>query len=116
MKALFKYAFAFCIILTLSCSSDDENNSIELFWVDSARVNCTGAFEQLCYLIQNNEIVIDDDWNFLYDSIDGFDSQYEEGFIYRIKVRREFISNPPADASSYIYSLIEIISKEKGPD
>jgi len=110
---LIPYVFVFCMASTLSCSSDDDNNAImQQLWINSARVSCTGVFEQQCYRVQTNEVINEADWELFYDSITGFDSQYEEGFIYRIVVRRESVSNPPADASSYTYTLIEILSKD----
>lgn len=46
---------------------------------------------------------------FLYSSIIGF--TYDEGFEYKILVSEKEIANPPADASSIEYTLLNIISK-----
>lgn len=43
--------------------------------------------------------------------IDGFG--YEEGYIYKVRVRVMDIAAPPADGYTEKYELIEIISKEK---
>jgi len=106
----FKHLIIFCI--ALSCTTDNDNTIEQQFWINSTKVTCTGAFEQQCYNVQNNETIIESDWNLFYDPINGFDSIYEEGFIYRIKVEREDVPNPPADASSYKYTFIELISKD----
>jgi len=42
--------------------------------------------------------------------IEGF--EYEEGFEYTLRVRIEPIKNPPMDASSEKYILLEVLSKE----
>jgi hypothetical protein len=42
--------------------------------------------------------------------IDGI--PYEEGYTYRIKVKKTNLGNPPADAFTFTYTLIQIISKE----
>ncbi len=47
----------------------------------------------------------------LSENIEGF--RYEEGVRQRIVVARYTISNPPADASSYEYRLLQVISRER---
>lgn len=42
--------------------------------------------------------------------IDGF--SYEEGYTYRLKVKKTHLGNPPADGFTFTYTLIQIISKE----
>ncbi len=44
-------------------------------------------------------------------SITGF--RYEEGYEYSLKVDKIYLGNPPQDASSIRYELIEILSKIK---
>jgi hypothetical protein len=39
--------------------------------------------------------------------------EYEEGFIYTLKVRIIAVANPPADASDRRYTLLKVLSKEK---
>ncbi len=44
--------------------------------------------------------------------IEGFDG-YEWGTVYKLKVKKESIKSPPADAPSKKYKLLKIISAEK---
>ena len=43
------------------------------------------------------------------NGIEGFN--FEAGYEYRLKVKKTHLSNPPADGSSIIYTLLEILSK-----
>ncbi|MEN9658609.1 MAG: hypothetical protein RL571_2074 [Pseudomonadota bacterium] len=47
------------------------------------------------------------EWTLFYNHIEGFD--YVAGKSYKIKVRREKGSNPPADASAFKYVLLEVL-------
>jgi len=52
------------------------------------------------------------DWFTLYNQgIAGF--EYEEGFSYRLFVRRSSVPDPPADGSSIEYVLIRIVEKKQ---
>ncbi|WP_242206674.1 DUF4377 domain-containing protein [Aestuariivivens insulae] len=84
MKVI-KFFSLFIISLIASCYSDD-SVVIGLLWVDSHRVDCTGEAIQTCYRIQENNIIEENDWSLFYDAIEGFDEQYEEGYIYKISV------------------------------
>ncbi|AMC34188.1 META and DUF4377 domain-containing protein [Janthinobacterium sp. B9-8] len=46
-------------------------------------------------------------WTLFYSQIEGFD--YVAGKSYKIKVRREKVANPPADASAFKYVLLEVL-------
>ena len=48
-------------------------------------------------------------WENFSDTIEGF--EFEQGFYYELRVRRVSIADPPADASSFRWILLEIISK-----
>lgn len=51
------------------------------------------------------------DWNPKYFcEIDGF--EYVRGFEYRLKVEKTHLVNPPQDASSVRYKLLEVLSEE----
>ena len=69
---------------------------------------CEGITAQTCMLIKENKT---DDWTYFYDAIEGF--TYEKGYEYVLKVNISKIKNPPTDASSLVYKLVEIISKNK---
>lgn len=64
-----------------------------------------------CYQVQKSDQIELEKWELFYDEIEGF--VYEPGHIYQVKV--EVIKKPepiPADASSFSYQLVEIMSKE----
>lgn len=104
----------FALVLSLSLfSCDKESTEVgQLFWINKERVACQGFIPQTCYLVQKDEI-LGTNWEFFYDPIEGFDDQYEEGFIYQIEVAVTDVENPPQDASSLAYKLIQVISKEQ---
>lgn len=53
-----------------------------------------------------------EDWFVLYNNdILGF--EYEEGYIYKILVKKTLIKNPPQDGSIHKYELLKIIYKNK---
>jgi heat shock protein HslJ len=58
-----------------------------------------------CMLVKENP---EDAYEMFYDRIAGF--EYEEGYTYELRVSVETIANPPADASSLRYTLIEQVS------
>ncbi len=93
------------LILTFFLTSCEEEKVI---YVADHLENCESVTPQTCMLIKENKT---DDWNYFYDAIEGF--TYEEGYEYILKVKILKIKNPPADASSLAYKLVEVISKEK---
>ncbi len=99
------------ILLTLSfgCDRDDADHT-EILTIGPYRTDCVGAHPQECYLEYNEEA---EAWHFFYDGIAGFD--YEEGYIYTLKVSVHELSDPPQDAGRYEYSLVEVLSKEPAP-
>ena len=50
-----------------------------------------------------------DNYQLFYDTIEGFDHQ--EGTSYVIDVSVTEVENPPADASSLQYTLVEIVEE-----
>lgn len=106
---------SFLTFFMFSCKSSQvtkEQETMEkLIWVNSARVSCTGVAPMTCFQIQEGEEIKENEWQFFYDEIRGFD--YRPGNIYRLKIKAEKRPEPiPADASSMIYSLVEVISEE----
>ncbi|MCX2680265.1 DUF4377 domain-containing protein [Galbibacter sp. EGI 63066] len=95
--------------ILLSCSNDDESGS----QVIDMRINHyqnTGIAvgPVLTLLVQKDDAVGTNKWNRFYTNIEGFD--YVPGKIYNLSVRVEQISNPPADGSSFKYTLLEVKS------
>lgn len=75
--------------------------------VNDKRVDCQGVGRMKCLQVKFNP---KDNWEYFYSAINGFD--YEEGYTYKIVVKRTRIENPPQDASTYQYDLIKIIEKK----
>ena len=99
--------------MAFSCDSDDTMTT-ETWWIGPARVPCIGEAEQECYQVQYGEEPTDE-WEFFYDGIAGFDEQYEAGYLYQIQLEKKVVSDPPADGSSYVYSLVKVITKKSAP-
>jgi len=104
--------FTFLSLLGLViCSDSKENLIVETWWINSSKVDCTGVAPMSCLQIQKGEIIDSEKWEFFYSSIEGF--EYQPGYIYQIKINIEDRPAPvPADASSKIFKLIEVMSKE----
>lgn len=84
--------------------------TIERFWVGPELVDCVGVGPQKCMLIRRSE---DGQIEFFYDSIDGF--THEAGITYVLDVEVTDRENPPADASSLQYRLVEIVESDATP-
>lgn len=77
--------------------------------IGAQTVDCsTGAGRMKCMQVKENA---SENWTNFYSKIEGF--TYEPGYEYVLKVKTEKIANPPADASSIKYTLIEQVSKTK---
>lgn len=83
-----------------------ENVTEKIWYVGPEMVSCTGVSQQMCLQVRENP---QENYTLFYDTIEGF--CYSPGFEYVIKVREEPVLNPPADASSMSWTLVEIISK-----
>ncbi|MHA7128359.1 DUF4377 domain-containing protein [Algoriphagus namhaensis] len=113
MKNLIYSIFIVGFMLT-SCKAQMNEDTIETWWINSSKADCVGVGPMSCLQVQANENLDPDMWTFFYDQIKGFD--YEPGNIYQVKVKITEREEPvPADASSKIYELIEVISKEADP-
>lgn len=65
--------------------------------------------------IKTEHMVITDEANQIdylpLGSIEKF--EYEKGYEYKLLVKKTILKDPPADASNLVYTLIEVLSKEK---
>lgn len=99
--------FIICLIfIVVSCSAD----STETMFVSGRLADCQGVAPQKCLQIKFDQ---NDDWTYFYNNIDGF--AHKEGTDFKLKVKREDIKNPPADAASFKYILIEILEEQPTP-
>lgn len=91
---------------TLAPEAQVQSADIQILLVGPKRVDCTGAAPMKCLQVKTPDRK---DWEFFYSGIEGFN--YEEGYTYRIRVKIEDVKNPPADASSKKYILLDILEK-----
>lgn len=103
MKYLFLSLTAFTILTSCSEMAQEEKT----LWISSQKVDCVGVAPMKCMQVKEAE---DAEWTLFYDQIVGFD--YEEGFNYKVRVNVTERENPPADASSLVYTLVEVVSKD----
>lgn len=77
------------------------------FLVDSQLYDCMGVAPMKCMKVKE---LPSGEWSLFYQNIEGFD--YKTGTEYTLKVKVTDIPNPPADASSVKYTLIEVLDKK----
>jgi len=94
-----------------TCNKEELNASETIMRVNYYRQSCQGEGVFNCYLTQEGDQVGTNKWNLFYNQIEGF--QYEEGFVYTLKVRIEKVENPLEDMSSRKYILVKLVSKKK---
>ena len=92
--------------LPLGCGLIEPDSEVLTLFVGPERVECMGLFPTTCLQVRFNP---EGNWEAFYDPIEGFD--FEPGFFYELRVRRVSIADPPADASSYRWILLELINK-----
>ena len=78
----------------------------QTLFVGPEQVDCTGVGPQKCLLVKESA---DAEYTYFYDSIVGF--TWEAGYEYELVVRVVNLPEPPLDASSLRYELIEIVSR-----
>lgn len=86
----------------------DEVDDIKVLYVASKLDDCAGMAPKKCMMVKEEE---DAPWEIIYQEIEGF--KYEEGYEYKIEVKRIEIPNAPADAPLFRYVLVSEISKVK---
>ena len=91
-----------------SATPDEPSGTEETtrLWIAPELVDCVGVAPQQCMLVTTSE---DGEAEFFYDAIDGF--TYTEGTSYVIDVTIDEIEDPPADASSLRYTLVQIVEE-----
>jgi hypothetical protein len=75
-------------------------------YVAPTTVACVGEAPQRCLQVRERP---EDPWGWFYDPIAGF--THEEGVSYTLDVLRRTVVDPPADGSSYSYTLLRIVSR-----
>jgi hypothetical protein len=70
------------------------------------REPCVGVGPRECLVVRHAG---DDEWQFFYDSIEGF--RFVPGYQYTLLVRKSRISEPLADGSSVRWQLIRELNR-----
>jgi heat shock protein HslJ len=83
-----------------------ESENQKTIYVASQMVDCVGVGPQKCLQVREEPGA---DWQFHYSGIEGFN--YEPGYNYTLRIREEAVENPPADASSIRWILVDIVDK-----
>lgn len=95
------------LALSITALAQDENESTEqIIHISPYQQECTGVGLQNCLVVRYED---EDELSFFYDSIQGF--MFEQGFEYTLLVNITERENPPADASSLQYELVEVVQK-----
>ncbi|GAB3902609.1 hypothetical protein GCM10028803_29580 [Larkinella knui] len=95
-------------LLFSSCDKSTLKPDLITMQVADHYQDCTGVGPMKCLLVKIDGAA---NWTYHYFGIEGFN--YEEGFEYKLTVKREKIDNPPADGSSIRYILVKVIEKIK---
>lgn len=90
----------------LAACVPSENAAQKTLYIGPQSVSCSGAGPQMCLLVKENQ---SQNYSLFYDNIQGF--CYGPGYSYIITVNEESVNNPPADASSKKWTLVEVVSK-----
>ncbi|MFK7860430.1 MAG: DUF4377 domain-containing protein [Granulosicoccus sp.] len=76
--------------------------------INHHKAGCQGLYYQTCLLTRESE---QDSWSYFFGPIEDF--EFEWGYQYELRVRVTEIDDPPEDASSRHYSLVEQVQKTK---
>jgi heat shock protein HslJ len=77
-------------------------------YINSSKKSCTGVAPMTCLQYKNEPA---ENWKLLYQPIEGFN--YQEGYLYTLRVKAKKVKNPPADAGNLRYILKKEVSKQK---
>ena len=94
------------VALGVALTGCSDSTDTTRLWIGPERVECEGVAPMLCLQVAESE---DGDYQLFYDTIEAFDHQ--EGTSYVIDVSITEVENPPADASSLQYRLVEIVEE-----
>ncbi|WP_196161329.1 DUF4377 domain-containing protein [Reinekea sp. G2M2-21] len=100
-----KLLLALIIGLT-ACNYESDKDYDQELYIDHYKSECEGEMVLLCL---RTKLSSDDDWSLFYDQIEGFN--YKWGYSYKLRVKLSNLESPPQDASSVIYSLVEIVDE-----
>ena len=94
------------VALGVALTGCSDSTDTTRLWIGPERVECEGVAPMMCLQVAESE---DGDYQLFYDTIEAFD--YQEGTSYVIDVSITEVEDPPADASSLQYTLVEIVEE-----
>ena len=94
------------VALGVALTGCSDSTDTTRLWIGPERVECEGVAPMMCLQVAESE---DGHYQLFYDSIKGF--YYQEGTSYVIDVSITEVENPPADASSLQYTLVEVVEE-----
>jgi hypothetical protein len=94
------------VVLGVALSGCSESPDTTRLWIGPERVECEGVAPMMCLQVAESE---DGNYQLFYDEIVGFEPL--EGTSYVIDVKITEVENPPADASSLEYALVDIVEE-----
>ncbi len=94
------------VALGVALTGCSDSTDTTRLWIGPDRVECEGVAPMMCLQVAESE---DGDYQLFYDTIKGFN--YQEGTSYVIDVSITEVENPPADASSLQYTMVEIVEE-----
>ena len=94
------------VALGVALTGCSDSTDTTRLWIGPERVECEGVAPMMCLQVAKSE---DGDYQLFYDTIEAFD--YQEGTSYVIDVSITEVEDPPADASSLQYTLVEIVEE-----
>lgn len=92
---------------TSDASTPEASGEVVRMWIEPDLVECTGVGPMECLQVAYTD---GGDPQLFYDAIDGF--TFTEGTRYVLDVEVTEVADPPADASSLAYRLVEVVSEE----
>lgn len=110
MRMILPLLLVATFLLATSCmpiQPETAAGEVVTLYVGSELVDCVGVGPLKCMQVKYSP---DGEWEYFYDTIAGFD--YEEGYEYELIVQIDPVANPPADGSSYTYTLVELVDKQ----
>ncbi len=94
------------LLILFACTEKEPDTRV--LYVNDHLEDCVGVAPQKCMLVRESP---EQEWSYFYNAIEGF--TFEEGNSYKLLVQVTEVKDPPADASSLRYSLVEVLSKEQ---
>lgn len=98
----------FCSLFLFSCATQSEMEEKTIIIGPETSICDVGAMKKECLQVKWTED--QSEWELFYNDITDF--EYESGYLYTLVVKVEEIENPPADASSLRYHLVEQLDRQ----